>query len=59
MKLRRAKWLFVIAAGISLLFSVYLFYNGQTDEAQFVGLWVPSILALGTLFFAGRTGGRS
>lgn len=40
-----------IAAFISFLLSVALWFNvfgsGNRDTAIFVGLWVPSILALG------------
>ena len=54
----KAKLLFVAAAGISFLFSVSLWFSGQREEGLFVGLWVPSILSLGSLLFAsrGRTG---
>lgn len=51
---RKAKLLFVAAAGVSFLFSVSLWFSGQQDEGLFVGLWVPSILALGALLFASR-----
>ena len=54
MKVRLAKLLFVVAAGISFLFSVYLWFTGQKQEGVFVGLWVPSILSLGALMFASR-----
>jgi hypothetical protein len=57
MKQKTGKALFVAAAGISFAFSVYLWFGGQRDEGLFVGLWVPSILALGALTFASR--GRS
>jgi hypothetical protein len=50
-----SKWIFICAAGISFLFSVYLWFSGQRDEGLFVGLWVPSILSLGALVFSGRT----
>lgn len=53
-KLTIAKLLFLAAAGGSFLFSVWLWFNGQKEEGQFVGLWVPSILALGALLLAGR-----
>jgi hypothetical protein len=50
--------LFCLAAGISFLLSVYLwFIRGQKMEGLFVGLWVPSILSLGALLFAAK--GRS
>jgi hypothetical protein len=53
-KLTIAKSLFVAAAGVSFLFSVYLWFGGQREEGLFVGLWVPSILSLGALMFASR-----
>lgn len=37
----------LVAAFLSFLFSVYLWFNGQKEEGQFVGIWVPSILAFG------------
>jgi len=37
----------VILAFLSFLLSVYLWFIGQKDEGMFVGIWVPSILALG------------
>lgn len=43
------KRLFVLAAFISFVFSVSLWFNGQREEGLFVGLWVPSILAFGGL----------
>jgi len=52
---KKAKFLFVAAAGVSFLFSVSLWFSGQQDEGLFVGLWVPSILALGALLFASRS----
>lgn len=48
-KKRLGKYLFVVAAFISFLFSVSLWFSGQRDEGMFVGLWVPSILSLGCL----------
>lgn len=55
---KKAKGLLMIAAGASFLLSVYLWFRGQRDEGLFVGLWVPSILSLGALAFAGK-GGRT
>ena len=50
--------LIVVAAGLSLIGSVLLFFLGgeeNQNEAIFIGLWVPSILALGALLVpAGR-----
>lgn len=51
---RRAKLLFLAAAGLSFLFSVSLWFSGLRDEGLFVGIWVPSILSLGSLLLAGR-----
>jgi hypothetical protein len=36
-----------VAAFISFLFSIGLWFAGYQDQGMFVGLWVPSILALG------------
>jgi hypothetical protein len=43
-----------IAAGLSFLLSVYLWFAGSKDQGLFVGMWVPSILAFGAFTFAGR-----
>jgi hypothetical protein len=40
------KLLFVSALA-SLVFSEVLFFQGEKQEAIFLGLWVPSILAFG------------
>lgn len=48
-KIQLSKIGFVLAAGASFLFSVYLWFSGSKDEGVFVGLWVPSILSFGTL----------
>ncbi len=51
--LRIAKAFFLVAAGLSFAFSVYLWFTGQREEGLFVGIWVPSILSLGALLLAG------
>ncbi|MHC4141136.1 MAG: hypothetical protein ACYTEI_03410 [Planctomycetota bacterium] len=53
-KLKLAKLLFLVAAGISFLLSVGLWFSGQKEQGQFVGLWVPTILALGAMMLSGR-----
>ena len=53
-KLRTAKVLFVLAAGLSFLFSVYLWFLVDREQGLFVGIWVPSILALGALLLSGK-----
>jgi hypothetical protein len=45
----RARALFILAAFLSFVLSVVLFFGGDENEGIFVGLWVPSILALGAL----------
>jgi len=50
----RAKSLFLLGAGLSFLLSVSLWFSGHREEGGFVGLWVPSILALGTLLLIGK-----
>jgi hypothetical protein len=39
--------LLFVAALLSLVYSEVLFFNGHSDQAIFIGLWVPSILAFG------------
>ena len=44
-----SKALVLLAATISFLFSVTLWFGGNELQGIFVGLWVPSILALGAI----------
>jgi hypothetical protein len=44
-----ARLLIALAAFISFVLSVSLWFSGNEQEGIFVGLWVPSILALGGL----------
>lgn len=53
-RIRTGKLIFCIAAGLSFLLSVYLWFLGFREQGLFVGLWVPSILSLGALLLAGR-----
>ena len=53
-KLRTAKALFVLAAGVSFLLSVCLWCLVDREQGLFVGIWVPSILALGALLLSGK-----
>lgn len=39
----------MVAAFLSLIASVILFFSGDENVGIFVGLWVPSILSLGAL----------
>ena len=45
--------LFLAAALLSFALSVGLYFSGEETHGVFVGLWVPSILALGA-FMAPR-----
>jgi len=45
----RARSLVLLAAFVSLVISVVLWFGGQHDQGIFVGLWVPSILSLGAV----------
>lgn len=45
----RPKALFMLAAGLSFLMSVYLFFTGNREQGIFVGIWVPSILSAGAM----------
>ena len=50
----KADYIILIAAFVSFLFSVSLWFGvfgaDNKDAGIFVGLWVPSILALGLFF---------
>ncbi len=35
------------SAFLSLIYSEILFFNGNPNQAIFIGLWVPSILSFG------------
>jgi hypothetical protein len=45
----RARSLILLAAFVSFVISVVLWFGGQHDQGIFVGLWVPSILSLGAV----------
>lgn len=49
-----ARGLMLAAALLSFVFSVVLFFTESKTDGIFVGLWVPSILALGA-FVAPRS----
>ncbi len=48
------KSLFFLAAGLSLVVSVSLFFSGDQERGIFVGIWVPSILSAGSLLLGGN-----
>ena len=43
-----------LAAFLSFVLSVVLWFTDSHEEALFTGLWVPSILALGAFYAALR-----
>lgn len=49
-----ARALFVVAAALSFGLSVALYFSGDEQAGIFVGIWVPSILALGSLLVPRR-----
>lgn len=51
---QKAKAIFGAAAFLSFLASVYLWFLVDKNTGVFVGLWVPSILSLGTLMLSER-----
>lgn len=53
-RMRFAKGAIVAAAAMSFFLSIYLWFGGSREEGIFVGIWVPSILSFGALFFAGN-----
>lgn len=44
-----SRLLLLIAAAVSFVLSVSLWFAGSKLQGIFVGLWVPSILALGAI----------
>jgi hypothetical protein len=54
----KVKLLLMLASFLSLLLSVSLYFTGSEQQGIYVGIWVPSILALGSLILAGENGER-
>ena len=46
-KYKKSDYLLLLADFISFIISVALWFSGYKDEGLYVGIWVPSILALG------------
>jgi ABC-type multidrug transport system permease subunit len=47
------KLIFLAAGTLAFLFSVYLWFLVDQGQGLFVGLWVPSVFALGSLVVSG------
>jgi hypothetical protein len=43
----------LLAAALSFLLSVYLWFSGDKESGLFVGLWVPGILSFAVFMGAG------
>lgn len=54
----KARALILLAAGLSFVLAVALYFLDERTHGLFVGLWVPSILALGALILPPREGPR-
>jgi hypothetical protein len=54
----KVKLLLMLASFLSLLLSVSLYFGGSEQQGIYVGIWVPSILSLGSLLLAGERGDR-
>ena len=54
-KLWVAKGFIFLAAFLSMIFSIYLYHSGDTQNGIFVGIWVPSILSAGALLMVGHS----
>ena len=52
----KARALILLAAFLSFLLSVGIYFLDDETRGIFVGLWVPSILALGALILPPREG---
>jgi hypothetical protein len=53
-----AKLYFFVAAGLSLMLSIFLYFSGDKMGGIFVGIWVPSILAAGSMVLQGGQVGK-
>ena len=49
---RHSRTLFLVAAFMSFVLSIWLYFSGSVEQGIFVGLWVPSILSLGAMMFS-------
>ena len=54
-RVRLIKGSILIAAALSLVLSVYLWFGDSKDQGLFVAIWVPSILSFGAFILAGSS----
>lgn len=54
-RLDLARGLILLAAFLSFVFSVSLWFSGNELDGIFVGVWVPSIIGLGAFLMPRRT----
>ncbi len=47
-KFKKSDYLLLTAVFISFCISIGLWFSGYGEEGLYVGIWVPSILALGS-----------
>ncbi|NGP76155.1 hypothetical protein G3570_05900 [Balneolaceae bacterium YR4-1] len=52
----KSDYFIISAAVVSLALSVYLWMQGESESAVFVGVWVPSILGFGSYLKRSGTG---
>ena len=57
-KFKMSKALFFLAAFLSFVFSVFLYFKVDRMQGIFVGIWVPSILSAGSLLLTQYKGGK-
>jgi len=46
--LKKSDYLILASAIISMVLSIYLWFSGNKEAGLFVGIWVPSLLSLGS-----------
>jgi len=52
-RMRMIKTSILIAAALSFVLSISLWFTGSREQGLFVGIWVPSILRFGAFILAG------
>ncbi|MDZ7694811.1 MAG: hypothetical protein U5K69_27455 [Balneolaceae bacterium] len=48
--LKRSDYFILGSALLSMILSIFLWFNGYKESGLFVGLWVPSLLSFGNYF---------